>query len=737
MRDWQTSLPDDGLGESAARLTPHMAANRKNFRLFLAALAAASFAVAAPAAHGALTSPVLLGPAAGVSVQTLPAFSWSPVPGAESYEFQVAADQGFNSPVLGRGEGSFATRNTRATLKKTLPNGRYWWRVRATNKDGAASPWAGPRSLVKSWRLVPATQAPVSGFPFTFPVNPISVGWTPVPYAASYMFSLASDPALANIVQNSGQPVETWGTNYVPSFTLLPSGTYYWNVVPVDSEGNLGAASPVSSFSYSWPSVTSPAVTDLVAATEFFDPQFSWTAVQGATKYEVEVNSSSDFAPGSKVCCTQLTTSTSLAPTVVFRDNTYYWRVRAVDAAGNAGVWNLGSELRQDVRQGAAGDSAEHQEPPDARQPRRPGHGRSTRHRGLSDQRPDPQVGHRARRLELHRRRRASSTGLAATAAATRLARDDLGSLLDPARLGLERRTSRTRMGCRSPTTPPSSCSTSSTALVCGPGGARRGAPGGLRRFHVHSTPAEAAGPSSGPAIPPAAPALRLATPATRARTTTSCRPAERSRGLTPLITWKPLVRAPELLRDRLEGRKLQQHRRLRLHAGPGLFAAQLRRPTTYSDETTLFYWAVLPATNFNGSSAVERPARGGRVELPEAVDPARGDLAGEWRAAHGPARLPLDAGRGCAPLPLPGCAGTDVRGPARGRHDRSDLVHALHDPSCRYDPLLACPRGRREPDRAQLVAGAHVPAPAADADAVCRQPRRVATSRPPGNGRT
>ena len=320
----------------------HMAVNRKNFRLVLAALAAASFAVAAPAAHAALTSPVLLAPAAGVSVPTLPAFSWSPVPGADSYEFQVAADQNFNSPVLGRGEGSFGTRNTRATLKKTLPNGRYWWRVRATTKSGAASPWSSGRSLVKSWRLVPATQAPVSGFPFTFPVNPISVGWSPVPVRRQLHVLARERPALANIVQNSGQPVETWATNYVPSFTLLPSGTYYWNVVPVDSEGNRGAASPVSSFTYSWPSATTPVVTDLVAATEFFDPQFSWTAVPGATKYEVEVNSSSDFAPGSKVCCTQLTTSTSLAPTVVFRDNTYYWRVRAVDAAGNAGVWNLG-----------------------------------------------------------------------------------------------------------------------------------------------------------------------------------------------------------------------------------------------------------------------------------------------------------------------------------------------------------------------------------------------------------
>jgi hypothetical protein len=321
-----------------------MAADHRHFRLVLAALAAAALAVAAPA-RGALTPPALVSPGAGASVEALPPFAWNPVPGADSYEFQVAADQNFNSPVLGRGEGSFATRNTRATLKKTLPNGRYWWRVRATTKGGDASPWSSPRSLIKSWTAVPTSQSPVQGFPFTFPSTPISLGWSPVPYAASYLFSLASDPGLANIVQNNGQPVETWATNYVPTFTLLPSGTYYWNVVPVDSEGNRGAPSPVLSFNYSWPSATTPQVTDLVAADEFFDPQFSWNAVPGATKYEVEVNSSIDFAPGSKVCCSQLTISTSLAPTVVFRDNTYYWRVRAVDAAGNAGVWNRGPDF--------------------------------------------------------------------------------------------------------------------------------------------------------------------------------------------------------------------------------------------------------------------------------------------------------------------------------------------------------------------------------------------------------
>jgi len=247
-----------------------MAPDRRKFRLALAALAAAALALAAPAG-AALTTPVLLDPGSGASVDALPAFSWTPVAGADSYEFQVAADRNFNAPVLGRGEGSFATRNTRATLKKTLPNGTYWWRVRATTKSGDTSPWTAPRSVRKSWSAAPTSLSPSSGFPFTFPGLPIALSWSPVPYAASYMFTLASDPALANIVENQGRPVETWATNYVPTFTLLPQGTYYWDVVPVDSEGNLGASSSTSAFNWSWLLMMMTYVTDLTLVDEFFD----------------------------------------------------------------------------------------------------------------------------------------------------------------------------------------------------------------------------------------------------------------------------------------------------------------------------------------------------------------------------------------------------------------------------------------------------------------------------------
>jgi hypothetical protein len=309
--------------------------------LLAAALGTVVFFAAAPA-QAALNAPVATDPANGAVLDALPAFAWNAVAGAQTYEFQLAADRNFNAPVLGRGEGTFSTRNTRATIKKTLPNGTYWWRVRAANAAGATSPWSVVRSFRKNWTASPATVSPAPGFPFAFPASPIRLNWSPVPYAASYLFSLASDPALANIVEGGGKPVETWATNYVPEFNLLPQGTYYWGVTPLDSQGNRGAPSPVTSFTWSWPSTTTPTVNDLVAADEFFDPQFTWTPVAGATRYEVEVNSSQDFAPGSKVCCSQTTISTSLSPTVVFRDNTYYWRVRALDAAGNSGVWNLG-----------------------------------------------------------------------------------------------------------------------------------------------------------------------------------------------------------------------------------------------------------------------------------------------------------------------------------------------------------------------------------------------------------
>jgi hypothetical protein len=310
------------------------------------ALAAAAALVAvvgsSSAAPAALRTPRPLSPASGARVSLLPAFAWAPVAGAERYEFQIAADAGFNAPVLGAGQDRFFTRNTRATVSKTVPNGTYWWRVRAAGKRGQVSPWTAGQSFRKAWSAAAVLQSPGNGAAVSYPLAPLRLAWSPVPGAATYLVSIATDPELGSLV--GGRTVETEATSFTRAAALAP-GTYYWGITPVDAEGNRGSPSQVWSFMWVWPSATTARFADLVPEPHVVDPQFSWDPVPGAARYEVEVNSSRDFAPGSRVCCTGQVIGSSLSPTRVLRDNTYYWRVRAFDPEGNAGIWNEGPQF--------------------------------------------------------------------------------------------------------------------------------------------------------------------------------------------------------------------------------------------------------------------------------------------------------------------------------------------------------------------------------------------------------
>ena len=74
-------------------------------RLLAAAFLAITFFTAGPA-RAAVNHPTQIAPAAGTTAEFLPAFAWTPVPNADKYEFQIAADPGMNSGVLGGGKKS-------------------------------------------------------------------------------------------------------------------------------------------------------------------------------------------------------------------------------------------------------------------------------------------------------------------------------------------------------------------------------------------------------------------------------------------------------------------------------------------------------------------------------------------------------------------------------------------------------------------------------------------------------
>jgi hypothetical protein len=306
----------------------------------LTVLAAGGFE---PTAHPsrALPRPVLATPSGGADVETAPVFTWRKVRRAERYEVQLSADPGFRSNILGRNS---ETHNNAFTLDDALADGEYHWRVRAVRSNGAAGRWSPTRSFTKRWSQRPDLLGPEEGHIVQFPTEPLILRWDNVRHAASYILTIAADPALASIVLGSAdRPIETQGTSYAPGGTLSP-GQYWWAVTPVDASGHRGTRSRVRAFSWAWPSSTEARVTDATGDNpdRVFDPLFSWDKVPGAARYEVEVNSTQEFALGSKVCCTDKVLGDSLAPTRLFPNNQYYWRVRAIDANDVAGVWNVG-----------------------------------------------------------------------------------------------------------------------------------------------------------------------------------------------------------------------------------------------------------------------------------------------------------------------------------------------------------------------------------------------------------
>lgn len=318
-------------------------------RLVFTLLALTLLVVPATATAKTLRAPALVSPAAGALVEGVPAITWSAVKGAVAYEYQIAADPGFGSVVLGsgRGKGTNKTTNSAAALTSTLPDGDYHWRVRAIDTSDRAGRWSATRQFTKAWTTAPLLLEPADDFAVQWPSLPLVLRWSPVPYATRYVVTIATDQALASpVIGTTARPQTTQGTSFALPASLANGQRYYWAITPRDADGHSGQRSRSGSFTWNWPSATKTRFADLDGDPGVLDPLFSWDAVPGAASYEVDVNFSQDFSPSSRVCCTDKTIGTSVAPTRPFANNDgsngfgYYWRMRAFDAGGNAGQWN-------------------------------------------------------------------------------------------------------------------------------------------------------------------------------------------------------------------------------------------------------------------------------------------------------------------------------------------------------------------------------------------------------------
>ena len=283
--------------------------------------------------------PILLTPADGARTTAVtdpplgvPALTWEPVISATAYQVQVSTASGFAATVVNAETG-----NSRYTPVVALGDGVYYWRVRA--KAGITwGDYSPVATFIVDWSdggaLFPALLAPDDGATRAAFAH-ADFSWEPVPGAATYQLQIATNADMANVVYSA-----VTITPHHTSVKRLGNSVYYWQVKPFDNKGHAGAASPVRSFTFHWsqaPQLLGPAH----GADLPFSPRFSWTAVEAAKEYRLQISTQDNFVTFDQI----VTRNSDYTPFSAFsNDQDYFWRVQAVDGQSTASPW---SEIRR------------------------------------------------------------------------------------------------------------------------------------------------------------------------------------------------------------------------------------------------------------------------------------------------------------------------------------------------------------------------------------------------------
>jgi len=263
-----------------------------------------------------LPAPTVTG---GNDAQGRPTLKWNAVSGAAKYEVYRARSK----------DGTYSLMSTQSATGYTntsdLTNGNtYYYKVRALDANGTAGAWSSVVSVTYKQTLSAPTVTggnDAQGRP--------TLTWKAVTGAAKYEVYRARS--------RSGEYIKystVTGTSYTNISYIENGNTYYYKVRALDANGTAGAWSSIVSVTYKQ-TLSAPTVTGGNDAQG--RPTLKWNAVTGAAKYEVYRARSlnGDYIKYSTV------TGTSYTNTSYIEDgNTYYYKVRALDANGTAGAWS-------------------------------------------------------------------------------------------------------------------------------------------------------------------------------------------------------------------------------------------------------------------------------------------------------------------------------------------------------------------------------------------------------------
>lgn len=210
-------------------------------------------------------------------------------------------------------------------LDGALSDGEYQWTVQAI-EDGVYGPLSeATRFTIRTALDAPTLQSPSDG---SVQVNSVpTLRWGGVSDAQGYRLQIATDTGFGSIMVD----IRLEGTSYSPTFVMGDETVYSWRVSAYHGEA-WSAWSSVRQFSHhsflAAPMPISPSADSVVGGDQV---NLTWSAVDGASTYRVQVSTSSDFA--NTVVNAEVTGEWYLVPMALDEGVTYHWRVQAVNAA--------------------------------------------------------------------------------------------------------------------------------------------------------------------------------------------------------------------------------------------------------------------------------------------------------------------------------------------------------------------------------------------------------------------
>jgi hypothetical protein len=233
-----------------------------------------------------------------------------------------------------------------------LPNGTYFWRVKCTQlgpNGGVDSAWSTVRSFTVTG-LGPAPATPS----FITPANnaqfhvreSFNIQWSSVVNAQYYLLEADDEPTFSYPLNLTLSPIY-FGTQSGALWGNPLTIYYRVRAVSVDGVRSLPSATLTVQITNAAPipagvSQVAPASGATVQLPFFFD--WSDTPNPQVPGYDVEVNTSSNFAPATDVLLVSPSRSDYMVTRDLLAPGNYFWRVRALHG-DVAGLWSAGRAI--------------------------------------------------------------------------------------------------------------------------------------------------------------------------------------------------------------------------------------------------------------------------------------------------------------------------------------------------------------------------------------------------------